>query len=167
MRSHLVDLMGVITYFFCYWLVSAAPVFSSSPDGTTGMFANLRFHLHDLESKLLKDLKAELKEKGIHLQGFYHTARVMQHWKEVYSEQLRLLDGYHRDVQYPLWYPKPLGVMDLAEKLHIVEATFKDNTAGSRNSASLEDVMREDVRPSYAEKIQFSRSPSITRDTYW
>jgi hypothetical protein len=141
---------------------------------TTGEFASLRRRLHSLESRRLSELRALLRAKDVHVQGFYHIARRLPEWMEVYTEQLNLLDGYHRDVIYTDSEPKPLGVMDIAEKLNIFEMTFEDAKPEARPAKAAPtanaDVSAADVvsrvHPSYEARVELRHFPSIDRNDY-
>lgn len=137
---------------------------SSAPTaGTSGEVAVIRHMLRPLEDQRLQELQKELKEKDVHIQGFYHMAKLMPHWVEVYQEQLRLLAGYHRDLNLTAG-KKPRGLMDLVEKLNIVEVTFKGQTPFHADLTA-EGVLR-DLGLGFEDRVQHKSFPSIDRAQY-
>lgn len=131
---------------------------------TSGDVAAIRQTLRPMEDQRLQELQAELKQKGVHIQGFYHMTKLMPHWVEVYQEQLRLLAGYHRDLNITAGEKKPRGLMGLVEKLSIFEVTIKGKTP-VRADLTTEGALR-DLGLGFEDRVQYKSFPSIDRAMY-
>jgi hypothetical protein len=64
------------------------------------------------EFERANDMFATLKKRGYTIAGFYHTSTWREKWREVITDQLKILDGYRK---IPLESTKGTPVNDITE----------------------------------------------------
>jgi hypothetical protein len=103
-----------------------------------------------LEQELFANATIDAIRQGASLRGFYHTSAWKAHWREVITEQLRIIDGYNSST------PSLLSFMD---KLHVTVADidndfhYIENHIHSLNLTSIS-------------KVNLVRNNTVFRNTY-
>lgn len=106
--------------------------------------------LRRLERQRFREARKRTIELGAEIRGFYHTSAWQKHWREVVTEQLRMIDGYNQSTP---------SLLRLADSLHV---TIADSNGDFMTMQS--HILSLDLR--FRKRIRFVHNATIPRATY-